>query len=627
MHNYEWFKNKAIEVHGNEYTYEPDSYVNTKKKMFMTHNKCGYRFQQTPKNHLNGQGCPVCGKKYAAMYSKNNWEHFTEKAKERFGDRYTFPYIETEYENSHSKITVRCNLCGNVFTKIACDFITSKTGGCWCKETPKETITYNELSEKINGFYIEYFEGKKNIKDDKVLTICKECGNKEYKKISRILNGKCSCKICANRKAGKKRRLQVDDVKKRMEEVYPSITVDYSLYDGTMKTMSCKCKNCGYEFKRPYNRFFNGFLNGDPCPECNKRIISKEKTKTTEEFKKEIDSVYGEGKYTILSEYVSSNKKIEVRCNECGRTFTIEANSFLRGHGCPYHNCNSSLKEKEICNFIRTLGFEDAYNNDRKILEGKELDIYIPSLKIAFEFDGVFWHNENNREKDYHLWKTTECEKSGVRLIHVFEDEWIYKKNIWKSIISNILGKTEKRIYARKCIIKEVSTKECTVFLENNHIQGWCPSQIKLGLYYNEELVSLMTFGKSRHFIGNGKMEYELLRFCNILNTTVIGGASKLFKYFVDKYKPNSVVSYADRRWSKGNLYDNLGFEFSHFSPPNYFYVIGDMRKNRFNYRKSILVKKYGCPEDMSESEFCKLQKWYRIYDCGTAVYKWFNKN
>ena len=391
--------------------------------------------------------------------------------------------------------------------------------------------------------------------------------------------------------------------------------------------MKCKCKNCGFEFERVPNLFFGKLLKGDPCPECNKRIISKQRTKTAEQFKNEVDLVHGEGKYTVLSEYTASDKKVEVKCNECGRTFIIEANSFLQGHGCPYHNCNSSSKEKEIADFIRTLGYDDVYNNDRKTLNGKELDVLIPSLNIAFEFDGIFWHNENNKENNYHLWKTTECEKNGVRLIHIFEDEWRKKKNIWKSMISNILGKTENRIYARKCIVKEVPTKECTNFLNNNHIQGWCPSQIKLGLYYNDELVSLMTFGKSRHFIGDGKMEYELLRFCNILNTNVIGGASKLFKYFVDNYSPNSVVSYADRRWSKGKLYDNLGFEFSHFSPPNYFYVIGDMRKNRFNYRKSILVQKYGCPEDMSESEFCKQQKWYRIYDCGTAVYKWFKKN
>ena len=343
-----------------------------------------------------------------------------------------------------------------------------------------------------------------------------------------------------------------------------------------------------------------------------------------------MNRVHGEGTYIVLSEYVASDQKVVVRCNDCGREFPIEANSFLQGHGCPYHNCNSSGKEKEIAEYIKTIyNADDVYNNDRKVLDGKELDIYIPSMNIAFEFDGVFCHNENNRPNDYHLWKTEECAKKGVRLIHIFEDEWKRKKDVWKSMISNMFGVTKNKIYARKCVIREVNAKECTKFLEQNHLQGWCPSQIKLGLYYNDELVSVMTFGKSRHFagIGSDKVEYELLRFCNKLHTNVIGGASKLFSYFIKTYNPLSVVSYADRRWSQGKLYDNLGFTFDHYSKPNYFYVIGEIRKNRFNFRKSILVKKYGCPPNMSESEFCKQQKWYRIYDCGTLVYKWFNKD
>lgn len=106
----------------------------------------------------------------------------------------------------------------------------------------------------------------------------------------------------------------------------------------------------------------------------------------------------------------------------------------------------------------------------------------------------------------------------------------------------------------------------------------------------------------------------------------VVGGASKLFKYFINVYQPKSVVSYADRRWSFGNLYNKLGFGFEHYSKPNYYYVIKYKRRNRFNFRKSILVKKYNCPNDMSERDFCKLKKWYRIYDCGCGVYKWYNK-
>ena len=194
-------------------------------------------------------------------------------------------------------------------------------------------------------------------------------------------------------------------------------------------------------------------------------------------------------------------------------------------------------------------------------------------------------------------------------------------------MLRNIFGKTENRIFARKCEIREVDSQTACLFLEDNHIQGKCGSSIRYGLYYNDELVSLMTFGKTRHFIGNGSHEYELLRFCNKLNTNVVGGASKLFKHFVDTNKPNNIVSYADRRWSNGRLYDVLGFTLYNISDPNYYYVIDNKRRNRFNFRKSVLVEKYECPNDMSEREFCKSKGWWRIYDCGAFCYEWNVEN
>ena len=132
-----------------------------------------------------------------------------------------------------------------------------------------------------------------------------------------------------------------------------------------------------------------------------------------------------------------------------------------------------------------------------------------------------------------------------------------------------------------------------------------------------------MTFGKLRKNLGNRNVEgqYELLRFCNVLNTSVVGGASRLLQYFIKTYHPRRLLSYCDRRWSSGGLYESIGFRLDHVSKPNYFYVFRDQRKNRFNYRKDMLVRKYGCPKDMSEHDFCLSRKWYRIYDCGTKVY------
>ena len=620
------FVNKAKKIHGDRYDYSKVNFINNRTKVVINCPLHG-DFTQTPKNHLRGQGCPKCGKEYARTCHSGDYTSFVNEVKSRFGDRYSFPNIEVEYENSHSKVTVKCNLCGNIYKKIACDVLTSKTGGCWCKENKDKYIDFETLQNKIDMFQISYFTGDKKISTDKVVVTCRKCGSVREAKIKSLLNGKCGCKKCMGIKSGNLKRIPTENALSNLAEKYPTIKFDENTYINTTKNIRCYCKKCGHEFYRSYNSFMNPKANTEePCPKCNKEKISQERTKTNDKFIEDMNNLYGVGKYELLGDYTKSREKVSIKCNDCGRTFTIEANSFLQGHGCPYHNCNSSTKEKEIAEYIKDITNCDIHTNDRTVLDGKELDIYVPERKIAIEFDGIFWHNENNKANNYHLEKTEDCEKNGIRLIHIFEDEWLKKKDIWKSMLNNIFETTPNKIFARKCVIKEVGVKDCTDFLNVNHLQGWCPSQIKLGLYYGDELVSVMTFGKSRHFIGNGEVEYELLRYCNKTFTNVVGGASKLFSHFIKKYHPNSIVSYADRRWSQGGLYDILGFEFVHDSKPNYYYVIDGVRKNRFNYRKRILVEKYNCPQDMSEREFCQQQKWYRIYDCGTKVYKWFKE-
>lgn len=283
---------------------------------------------------------------------------------------------------------------------------------------------------------------------------------------------------------------------------------------------------------------------------------------------------------------------------------------------------STSNGEQEIIEFIKELGFNPTPN--RKILNGLELDIFIEEKNVAIEYDGLYWHNELYKKPNYHLNKTKECLKHGIQLIHIFEDEWLSKKDIVKSRIRNILGVIDNKIFARKCIVKEVNSVETSIFLDDNHTQGKCNSSIRLGLFYKNELVSMMTFGKQRVFMGNkSKDGYEMVRFCNKINTNVIGGASKLLSHFVKYYEPSSITSYADRRWSNGNLYKKLGFTLSKETKPSYFYVIKSKRVYRFNMRKDILVSKYGCPKEVSEHEFCKSKKWYRIYDCGTLHFEY----
>lgn len=261
---------------------------------------------------------------------------------------------------------------------------------------------------------------------------------------------------------------------------------------------------------------------------------------------------------------------------------------------------------------------------DRTVLNGKELDFYIPSKKIAIELNGLYWHSEigGGIKKQYHLYKTKSCIFHGIRLIHILETEWLHQSNIVKSILKNILGSTDTKVYARECDIKEITIQEKDKFLNSNHLQKTDKSTIKLGLIYKSELVSVMTFRKSSRF--DKSVQWELMRYCNKVNTSVIGGASKLFGYFMNLYKPKSIISYSDRRYFDGKIYQLLGFSFVNFTPPSYYYIVNKYKSilNRMTFQKHKLKNILPIfDESLSEWENMKNNEFDRIWDCGHS--KW----
>ena len=290
---------------------------------------------------------------------------------------------------------------------------------------------------------------------------------------------------------------------------------------------------------------------------------------------------------------------------------------------------NSSIIQKELIDFVLSLNILIEKNNTNILSasNNKEIDIYCPDHKLGIEFNGLYWHSELFKDKNYHLNKTELCEKQNIKLLHIFSDEWLYKKEIVKSIIKNKLGIIDNRIFARKCVIKEIDNNLCKEFLDANHIQGNVNSNIKLGLFYNNELVSVMIFEIMRKSLGNvnnDRNKYNLNRFCNKLNTQVIGGASKLLNFFIKTYKPNEIITYADRRYSQGNLYENIGFKKIHVNQPSYSYFNSNknMRYHRFSYRKEILIKLGWFDINKSVDEILIEHKIYKIYDCGTIKYQ-----
>lgn len=347
---------------------------------------------------------------------------------------------------------------------------------------------------------------------------------------------------------------------------------------------------------------------------------SKRKDHTiTEEYRKNRFAITREDGYV---KYLGNSISL-FNC-EMGHQFEIKSDSY---HGrktsginfctiCNPIGDNRSIKQSEVYDFIDANYCGEIIQSYRDKLE---IDIYLPDLNIGFEFNGLYWHSDYRRDKKYHINKTDYFYKKGIRIFHIWEDDWHYKRDIIKSMILNILNCNSNRIFARECEIHEIEdVKESIRFLNDNHIQGKSGSNIKIGLYYKGELVSLMTFDKNE---GRKKMninEWNLSRFCSKLNTSVIGGASKMFKFFLKKYKPYRIITYADKSYSTGDLYIKLGFEKVSYLPEDYKYFIGGKRVNKSFFRKSNL------DTNLSESEYMIKNKIYRIWDSGKIKFELF---
>ena len=278
---------------------------------------------------------------------------------------------------------------------------------------------------------------------------------------------------------------------------------------------------------------------------------------------------------------------------------------------------NSSIKEIEIRNYIGSIYSGKIISSYR---DGLEIDIYLPELKLGFEFNGLYWHSDKYKERNYHIDKTNYFKEKGIRIIHIWEDDWDGKKEIIKSQIINWIGLSSNKIWARNCSIGIVNKLDYKNFLDNNHIQGFIRSSIRIGLFHKGELVSLMTFDNLE---GRKKMEeggWNLSRFCNKLNINVLGGASKLLKHFIKEWKPIRIISYADLDWSQGDLYYKLGFELSTISKPDYKYINGK-RLNKQKFTKNKLIK-LGYDISKTESQITNEIGLSKVWGCGQLKFE-----
>lgn len=273
-----------------------------------------------------------------------------------------------------------------------------------------------------------------------------------------------------------------------------------------------------------------------------------------------------------------------------------------------------SKGEKEMANWLSEK--IEVLENDRTLLNGKELDVYIPEKKVAIEYDGLYWHSSQCKEKNYHYEKFDECRKLGVRLIHVFEDEWRDKPEIVKSLILSAIGIYEKKYFARKCTVKEIEKSIAKEFLEANHINGYVNCSKAYGLFNGTELLQVITIGLNRF---SKEKKLELLRMATKLNTQVVGGFSKLMK----DAGITEIESYVDNRLFNASGYISSGWTILGETPISYYYTDFVDRFNRMKFQKAKLPQ---VAENDTEEMRANALGYYRIYDCGTTKLIWRRK-
>ncbi len=453
------------------------------------------------------------------------------------------------------------------------------------------------------------------------------------------------------------RHINIDEVKEnektRYNEIYPAFDKQI-LYKNKNLYVKNYCEHGDLYINRGnFNSIYNA-VNGDKiyCEHCRSNILTNNLTnKPREEYISLLDNIHVTNlnikflfqNYPYLYSYIynfTNDKKLSLHdklilfkknIKELPKCNYISCNNnvvFSKCHATFLKYCEKHLQsgtsnlEKEVADFI-SIYEPNIHRNYRKL--GKEIDIYIPYKNIGFEVNGLYWHSDEYKEKDYHIDKLNYFKNKGIKLITIWEDDWNFKQDIVKSMIINSLGLIEKnnKINARSCHIKEVNYFTTKLFLDNNHIQGNIPSKINLGLFYDNDLVSIMTFGKNRMILNQNQEsnEYELLRLCSLKNKQVRGGASKLLKYFINKYIPNKITSFSNNDIGSGEMYKILNFtQESYSNNINYWWSKDGVKYHRSKFMKHKLVKE-GEDPSLTENEIMRKNGYNKIYGSGTL--KW----
>lgn len=476
-------------------------------------------------------------------------------------------------------------------------------------------------AQAIHGDRYDYTDSVYHSIRSKIKIRCRIHG--EFEQTTKLhLKGR-GCPKCKGQNAALKLRMPSDEVLRQMKAKHGD-KYDYSkavIKGKKIHKIEIICPKHGTFWQTP-----SMHISGQGCPECGLDVLRTHLVLSQEEFLKRAKDKHGDKYDYSKAVYTRLHEDVTIICStHC--EYTQPAYYHLSGSGCP----KCAHQESKISKWEYRLleGLEGFELSDRKVLQDtgkgrREIDLVNHEHKLGIEVDGLYWHCSLHHPRLWHLKKTEDMERLGYRLLHIWDYEVEEKYDLVLSMIRAKLGQFTHKLYARQCAVQEIPFNVYKDFTEANHLQGSSAAKVRLGLYHQDNLVAVMSFAKPRF---DKTADWELIRFCCLQSYHVAGGASKLFTAFKRLYGQHGqiVVSYANRRFSDGRLYRQLGFELIGKSQPNYFYyrARGGERIPRYQAMKHKL--KDWLPEfdeALSEEENMANNNYYRCYDCGNLIYR-----
>lgn len=510
---------------------------------------------------------------------------FVEQAAEHWP---TYDFSEVAYVDAHTKVRVGCPLHG-VFFQTPCGLLTKY--GCpqcgrerKCKSLSSTQQEFLRKARAVHGNRYGYDSVQYVDCHTPVIIHCTKHGEFRQKPLTHLTGRKC--RACGIEERNASLFGSLEDFRQRATETHQGrYTYEESVYRGAHAPLTIHCTVCGTSFRQTPAKH----LKGQGCKSCSLRQAGERGRNTQEHVLKQFHASHGNRYDYSQMEYTGSKSKVAIGCPKHG-IFWQYPFDHISGHGCPscVHLYSTPHKEIEALLTEWAVPFQ---SNVRSVIAPCELDVFVGSQRVAIEFNGTYWHSigsgDDLSDRNRHLRKFARCSEKNITLLQIDQHEWDNPtiRDVWCSVLKSKLGLLP-RLHARQTHFAEISRKDASQFLAENHIQGSSPAlRWNFGLHHEGALVSVMSFAShQRHSL-------NLTRLATRRGVTVVGGARKLFHHALENLPRKPIVTFSNNRYSDGHIYPVLGFVHDGKLPASYqWWYKGRVLNKRLCRHSKLLV-------------------------------------